>query len=162
TFLASWCEQRCFAGERLARGGVDLHRDDLARLGQALEVDDLVVRRAATEPRGVVARLALNEDIKRAADEALCALARPALNDLVAHVRGVRARVADAVDAVDRVGRREQLGELPRPRAQAGAVRVDVLAEQRDLTHAVGGERLHLGEDLLERPGYLAASRRGN
>ena len=46
---------------------------------------------------------------------------------------------------------RQQLGEPARLRAQARAVGVDVLAEQRDLADAVGGERLDLGDELLER-----------
>ena len=33
-------------------------------------------------------------------------------------------------------------------RQQIAAVRVDVLAEKRDLTHAVGGECRDLGDDL--------------
>ena len=82
--------------------------------------------------------------------------------DVLAHVRRVRARVADAVDAVDRVDRVQQLGEPARLRAQARAVGVDVLAEQRDLADAVGGERAHLVDELLERPRDLAPARRGH
>ena len=60
--------------------------------------------------------------------------------DVVAHVRGVRARVADAVDPVDRVDGAQQLGERARRAVarQLVAVAVDVLAEQGDLAHAVG------------------------
>ena len=81
-------------------------------------------------------------------------------DDVLGHVRRVRARVADALDAVDRVDRVQQLGELARLRAQARAVGVDVLAEQRDLAHALGGEHAHLVDELLERPRDLAAARR--
>ena len=55
--------------------------------------------------------------------------------------------------------RAQQLGEPARLRAQARAVGVDVLAEQRDLADALGGERAHLGDELLERPRDLAAAR---
>src|SRR5437763_1390357 len=75
-------EQRCLAGERLTGRRVDLDRDDLARLGEPLEVHDLVVRRAPAKPRWVIARLALDEHIERAPDESLRALARPPLHDL--------------------------------------------------------------------------------
>src|SRR4051812_13091649 len=64
-------QQRELARERLARGGADLDRDDLARRGDAVEVDDLVVRGAAAQPRRVVAGRALDQDVERAADEAL-------------------------------------------------------------------------------------------
>ena len=50
--------------------------------GEAVEVDDLVVRRAAAQARRVVARGALDEHVERAADEALGALAGAALDDL--------------------------------------------------------------------------------
>ena len=79
-------------------------------------------------------------------------------NHVLGHVRRMRARVADAVDALDRVDRDQQLGELPPLRPQPGAVGVDVLAEQRHLAHAVGGELLDLGDELLERPRDLAAA----
>ena len=46
---------------------------------------------------------------------------------VLAHVRGMRARVADALDAGDRVDGVQELRELARLRAQAEAVAVDVL-----------------------------------
>ena len=59
----------------------------------------------------------------------------------------VRRREADALDAVDRVERAQQIGELRAelPGAEVAAVGVDVLAEQRDLDDAVSGELLDLG-----------------
>ena len=47
----------------------------------------------------------------------------------------MRRREADALDAVDRVERAQQVGELRAvlPGAEIAAVGVDVLAEQRDL-----------------------------
>ena len=59
------------------------------------------------------------------------------------HVLGVRARVADPLDAVDRVDRAQQLREAVRLVAaplQVAAVAVDVLAEQRHLADPVGGQ----------------------
>ena len=53
----------------------------------------------------------------------------------------MRRRVPDALDPVDRVDRVQQLRELPRLRPELDAERVDVLAEQRDLAHALGGEQ---------------------
>ena len=49
----------------------------------------------------------------------------------------------------------QQLGERARAAvaAQVAAVGVDVLAEQRHLAHAVAGEALGLGDELLERRG---------
>ena len=92
---------------------------------------------------------------------------------LGAHVLGVRARVADPPDALDRADGAQQVGEQ---RAQAGgcvagsaggelqvaAVAVDVLAEQRDLGDAVGGESLDLVEDVGERAADLDAAHRGH
>src|SRR3954469_17182894 len=74
-------EQGLLAGQRLARRGRDRHRDDLARRGQAVEVDDLVVGRAAADAAGVVAVGALHEHVERAADEPLRTLPRPPLDD---------------------------------------------------------------------------------
>src|SRR3954451_104954 len=62
-------EQRGLAGERLARRRGDLDRHDLAGPCEALEVHDLVMRRPATEPRWVLARMAFDEDVQRPADE---------------------------------------------------------------------------------------------
>ena len=79
---------------------------------------------------------------------------------VLAHVGGVRARVADAVDPFDRVDRVQQLGELARLRAQPEPVGVDVLAQQRDLADAFGGQHADLLHQLLERPRDLAAAGR--
>ena len=57
---------------------------------------------------------------------------------------------------------REQLRERRALRPQVAPVGVDVLAQQRDLAHAVGGEPLGLGDELGERPGDLAAARGGH
>ena len=43
---------------------------------------------------------------------------------------------------------------------QLQAVGVDVLAEQRHLAHALGGQQAHLVHEFLERPRDLAAARR--
>src|ERR1039458_5007742 len=75
-------EQRSLAGERLTRGGADPHVHQLAGSAQTAEVDDLVVARASAPAAGVGARRALNEHLKSAADEALRAFLRPALDHL--------------------------------------------------------------------------------
>src|SRR4051812_45121777 len=75
-------EQRLAPGQRLTRGGADLHRDDLAGRRQAVEVDDLVVGGATAQARGVVARGTLDEHVEGAAHEALGALAGAPLHDL--------------------------------------------------------------------------------
>jgi hypothetical protein len=77
------------------------------------------------------------------------------------HVGGVRARVADAVEALDRVELAQQRGER-RPRPRAAPVGVDVLAQQRHLAHPVGGQTAHLGDELVRRPRDLATARRGH
>ena len=45
---------------------------------------------------------------------------------------------------------------------EVAAVAVDVLAQQRHLAHAVGGEALDLGDELAGRARDLAAARRGH
>ena len=78
---------------------------------------------------------------------------------VLAHVLGVRARVADALDALDGVHPAQELGERhPVVAAQVAPVGVHVLAEQRDLPHAVAGEALDLGEQLGRRARLLAAA----
>ena len=62
-----------------------------------------------------------------------------------AEVLRVRAREADPLDALDGVARAQQLREVA---ADVAAVRVDVLAEQRQLLHARAREALDLGQDL--------------
>ncbi len=66
---------------------------------------------------------------------------------VLAHVLGVRARVADALDALDRVHPAEELGERqPVVAAQVAPVSVHVLAKERDLADPVPGKALDLCE----------------
>ena len=82
---------------------------------------------------------------------------------VLAHVLGVRARVADPFDARDRVDPAQQLGEGGRgSQRQVASVRVDVLAEQRDLGDAVGGQPFELGDQHVRVAADLAATRRRN
>ena len=75
----------------------------------------------------------------------------------------MRAREADPLDAVDRVARAQQLAELGVDVGrEVAAPGVDVLAEQRDLADAVGGERVDLGDDLPRPPALLAAADGGD
>src|SRR5436305_5451235 len=75
----------------------------------------------------------------------------------------MRAREADALDAVDRVARPQELPGLGGDgRQQVAAPRVDVLAEQRDLLDALPGEPLHLGENLTGATALLASADCGN
>src|SRR6188474_59875 len=71
--------------------------------------------------------------------------------------------VADALDALDRVDPGQQLGEAdPHRLGQVAAVAVDVLAQQRDLAHPVGGERLCLRQQLSWVATDLTAAGRGH
>ncbi len=80
-------------------------------------------------------------------------------DDVGAHVLGVRAGVAHAPDPVDGGDRPQQLGEGRPPLArQVAAVGVDVLAQQRHLAHAVGGEALDLGDHVRGGAAALAAA----
>ena len=74
----------------------------------------------------------------------------------------MRRREADALDAVDRVERAQQVGELRAvlPGAEVAAVGVDVLAEQRDLDARRRGELLDLVHDVAHAPADLAAAHR--
>ena len=95
-------------------------------------------------------------------------------------MRGHEAQPADgrpAVGGPQAVDRADQLGEVRPPREiepaarpaclvdvpearlgrQVMAVRVDVLAEQRDLAIAGRGERARLVDDVVERPAPLRA-----
>ena len=81
----------------------------------------------------------------------------------------MRAREPHAADAIDGADRAQQVGEQ-RPQAsgriarvasrelQVAPVAVDVLAEQRDLGDAVGGQRLDLGDDVVERTADLGTA----
>ena len=73
----------------------------------------------------------------------------------------VRAREADPLDPVDRVDGAQQLGEPGADvRREVPAVRVHVLAEQRDLADAVGGERRSPRRRSRPAGGSLAAAHR--
>ena len=80
------------------------------------------------------------------------------LDHRAAEVLGMRAREADALDPVDRVARAQQLAELGVDlRREVAAPRVDVLAEQRHLSHAfaasrVTSARMSPGRRLTSRP----------
>ena len=79
------------------------------------------------------------------------------------HVLRVRAGVADALDPLDRVDQAEQLGEAdPRLHGKVAAVAVDVLAQQRHLADAVGGQRLGLDDQLGRIAADLAPPGRGD
>ena len=83
-------------------------------------------------------------------------------DDVLAHVLRVRARVTDPAHAVERVQLAEQLRERRALRPEVAAVGVDVLAEERELGHAVGREPAALVDQLGERARHLAAARRGH
>ena len=70
-------------------------------------------------------------------------------NHVLPHVLGMRARVADPLDALDGVHAGQQLGERdPLGLRQVAPVAVHVLAQQGHLAHPVGGQRLDLGDQL--------------
>src|SRR5437588_4893087 len=75
-------QDRLVSGKRLTRGAGDLDPDELSRGGQAVEVDDLVVRRAATHSARVGARGAFDEHLKCPSDEPLRSFVGPSLDDL--------------------------------------------------------------------------------
>ena len=82
---------------------------------------------------------------------------------VLAHVLGVRAGVADPLHAGHGVDAGEQLRERARRQAapaEVAPVRVDVLAQQGHLGHAVGGEPLDLGHQLGRVARHLAPARR--
>src|SRR6266566_8492840 len=80
-----------------------------------------------------------------------------------AEVLGVRAREADALDAVDGVASPQELAELgAEVRGKIAAPRVHVLAEQCDLAHALSGEARHLRDDLARTTRHLASANRGD
>src|SRR5436190_24115329 len=66
-----------------------------------------------------------------------------------AEVLGVRAREANALDAVDGVASAQQLTELGVDRRrEIAAPGIHVLAEQGELAHSLGGESCHLCDDV--------------
>ena len=70
-------------------------------------------------------------------------------DDRLAEVLRMRAREADPLDPVDRVAGAQELAELGADVGrEIAAPGVDVLAEQRDLAHAVRCELRHLGDDV--------------
>ncbi len=77
---------------------------------------------------------------------------------LGAEILRVRRREPHALDAVDRVDRPQEVREFGPvlPGAEVTAVRVDVLAEQRDLGDAVGRQRLDLVHDVAHAPADLS------
>ena len=80
---------------------------------------------------------------------------------VLAHVLGVRARVADALDALDGVHPAQELGERqPILSAEVAPVGVHVLAKERDLADAVAGKPLDLGQQLRRRARLLATPSR--
>src|SRR5205823_7757694 len=73
----------------------------------------------------------------------------------------LRALQPDPLEPFDGIASPQQLAEVdPDLREQVAAVRVDVLAEQSDLAHAVAGEPLDLGDDLARPSALLAAAHR--
>ena len=78
---------------------------------------------------------------------------------VAAEVLRMRAREADALDALDGVHCAQELGEAA---SEVAPVRVDVLPEQRDLADALAGETRHLGQDLAGTTADLAAAHRGH
>src|SRR5438132_13691685 len=80
-----------------------------------------------------------------------------------AEVLRVRAREADPLDPVDGVAGAQELAELdPGLERQVSTVRVHVLAEEGDLTHARAREALDLGRDLPRAAALLAAANGGD
>src|SRR5512132_1311109 len=80
---------------------------------------------------------------------------------VLAHVLGVRARVADALDTGNAVHPGEQFSESdPTLLRQVAPVAVHVLAQQGDLAHTVGSQALHLCDQLIGGATRLAAAHR--
>src|SRR5438067_4423926 len=116
------------ARERLARRALDLHLDELARRAETVEVDHLVVARAAAKPRGVGTRRPFHEHLERSPDEPLGALAGAPLDhldeplhpldlDLVRYLVRQRRRLGPAprrVDERERAVVADLLGDLER------------------------------------------------
>ena len=84
-------------------------------------------------------------------------------DQVVGHVEGVARRVAQSLGARHLGDPREQARQRPAAPIRALAViRVDVLPDERDLAHAGIGQALDLGDDFLNRPRNLGATRIGN
>ena len=82
---------------------------------------------------------------------------------VVAHVLRVRAGETDARDPVHRVQVAEQTAEPGSlPGGQVAPPGVDVLAQQRQLADAVGGQPARLPDQVVQRPALLAAAHAGN
>ena len=84
-------------------------------------------------------------------------------DDGLAEVLRVRAREADPLDARHGVHGPQKLAELRLDvRHEVAAPRVDVLAEERHLAHAVGGQTRHLRDDVARPAALLAAANGGD
>ena len=157
--------------ERLLELGVGLPReaDDDVRADRAVGNDVADHRDAVHVALAVVGALhglqdAAGARLQRQVDVlAEARQLRVRADHVLAHVLGVRAGVADPVDALDVVHHRQQLGERGLlPHGQVAPVGVHVLAEERDLAHAVVGLALDLLDQLACRPRHLAPARGGN
>src|SRR5689334_11704324 len=86
---------------------------------------------------------------------------RVSANDILAHVLGMRAGVADPLYAVHSIDAPKQLGERGALLlAEIPAIGVDVLPEQGHFTYAVGCKPANLLDQLSGRSRYLSASSR--
>ena len=84
-------------------------------------------------------------------------------DQVLAHVAGMAGGVADALEAADEGEPGDELGQRPWPAVGAQPViGVDVLAEQRDLAHAMVGEAAGLGLHLGDGARELRAARVGH
>src|SRR5579883_781852 len=79
----------------------------------------------------------------------------------LAEVLRVRAREPDPLDPLDGVAGAQELAEVgPELGREVPPPRVHVLAEQRHLLDALGGELRHLGEDVARTPALLPPAHR--
>jgi hypothetical protein len=84
-------------------------------------------------------------------------------DQVCAHVAGMAGGVADALDAADGGEPRDEASQ--RPGAAVGSqpvIGIDVLAQQRDLAHALVGEAAGLGFHIGDGAGELGAARVGH
>ena len=79
------------------------------------------------------------------------------VDDVVGEAARVRAGEPHPLEPVDVAAGAQQLAERE-PVAELDAVGVDVLPEQRDLEHALGDQRLDLGEDVARAAVLLLAA----